>query len=185
MSFTYDAIYGKLKTMSDGSGLTTYDYHPNDGSTLGAGRIKSIDSPMENDLIEFGYDAQGRLKTRRINGAANTTTIGSFDDLGRVVSLTNPLGTFEHTYDPVNLLPKTVTAPNGLVTTFDYHTATADLRLKEIQHTLAGGQALSKHGYTYSPDGNINTWEQAAGTGPAQTWSLVYDVEGVRHKLLT
>lgn len=175
VSFTYDTIDGKLKTMSDGSGLTTYDYHPNDGSTLGAGRLKSIDSPMENDLIEFGYDAQGRLKTRRINGSANTTTIGSSDDLGRVVSLTNPLGTFEHTYDPVNLLPKTVTAPSGLVTTFDYHTAAADLRLKEIQHTLAGGLALSKHGYTYSPDGNINTWEQAAGTGPAQTWSLVYD----------
>jgi RHS repeat-associated protein len=175
VSFTYDTVYGKLKTMSDGSGLTTYDYHPNDGRTLGAGLLKSIDSPMENDLIEFGYDAQGRLKTRRINGAANTTTIVDSDDLGRVVSLTNPLGTFEHTYDPVNLLPKTVTAPNGLVTTFDYHTAAADLRLKEIQHTLAGGQALSKHGYTYSPAGNIKSWEQATRTTPTQTWGIVYD----------
>jgi hypothetical protein len=59
----------------------------------------------------------------------------------------NPLGVFTQTYDPVNLMPKTLSAPNGLTTTLDYHPAAADLRLKEIKHTRPGNVALSKHVY--------------------------------------
>ena len=112
--------------------------------------MHTIDGPLANDTIALTYDTLGRSKTRSINGSANTTTVNTYDALGRVTQLTNPLGTFTHTYDPVNLLPKTVTAPNGLSTTFDYETAAADLRLKEIKHQLAGPAPLSTHGYSYS-----------------------------------
>jgi hypothetical protein len=71
--------------------------------------------------------------------------------MSRVTQFTNPLGVFNQTYDPVNLMPKTLTAPNGLTTTLDYHPAAADLRLKEIKHTLTGNIALSKHVYGYKP----------------------------------
>ncbi len=37
VSFTYDAIYGRLSQMTDGTGSTAYTYHPVDGVTFGAG----------------------------------------------------------------------------------------------------------------------------------------------------
>ncbi|MEY4244416.1 MAG: hypothetical protein RLZZ245_2001, partial [Verrucomicrobiota bacterium] len=123
ISFTYDAIYGRLAQMTDGTGSTSYSYHPVNGSTFGAGNLHTIDGPLTNDTIAHTYDALGRPKTRSINGSANTTTVDTYDALGRVTQLTNPLGSFTHSYDPVSLLPKTVTAPNGLSTTFDYETA--------------------------------------------------------------
>ena len=175
VSFTYDPIYGRLQTMTDGTGLTQYAYHPVDGSTFGAGNLHTIDGPLADDTIAHTYDALGRMKTQSINGAANTTTIDNYDALGRVTQFTNPLGAFSQTYDPVNLMPKTVTAPNGLTTTLDYHTATADLRLKEIKHTLTGDVPLSKHVYAYKPAGNIKSWEQTLDTNPAKTWAIAYD----------
>ncbi|MFN9028169.1 MAG: hypothetical protein ACK5VX_18450, partial [Akkermansiaceae bacterium] len=111
VSFTYDTIYGRLATMSDGTGSTSYTYHP--VGQPGALMPATIDGPLANDIIAFSYDAQSRLKTHSIHGSANTTSIDAYDNLGRITQLTNPLGTFQHTYDPVNLLPKTLTAPNG------------------------------------------------------------------------
>jgi RHS repeat-associated protein len=174
-NITYDPVYGRIQTMTDGIGLTTYAFHPVDGTTLGAGNLHTIDGPLANDTIAHTYDALGRMKTRSINGVANTTTVNTYDALGRVESLTNPLGTFQHTYGPVNLLPKTVSAPNGLTTTFDYHTATADLRLKEIKNHLNGNAPLSTHGYIYSPEGNIKSWSQTTGINSAKTWGVAYD----------
>jgi RHS repeat-associated protein len=95
--------------------------------------------------------------------------------MSRVTQFTNPLGVFNQTYDPVNLMPKTLTAPNGLTTTLDYHPAAADLRLKEIKHMLSGNIALSKHVYDYKPAGNIKSWAQTLGTSAAKTWAIAYD----------
>ena len=175
VGFTYDPVYGRLSQMTDGTGTTGYAYHPVDGSTFGAGNLHTIDGPLANDTIAHTYDLLGRPKTRTINGSANTTTVDTYDGLSRVMQLTNPLGSFTHTYDPVNLLPKTITAPNGLTTEFSYHTATGDLRLQEIKHQLAGPTPLSKHVYTYSPEGNIKSWAQTIGTNPAKTWGIAYD----------
>jgi RHS repeat-associated protein len=161
--------------MTDGTGTTSYAYHPVDGSTFGAGNLHTIDGPLGSDTIAHTYDALGRMKTQSINGAANTTTIDTYDALSRITQFTNPLGVFNQTYDPVNLMPKTVTAPNGLTTTLDYHPAAADLRLKEIKHTLAGNVALSKHVYDYKPAGNIKSWAQTLGTSADKTWAIAYD----------
>jgi hypothetical protein len=127
--------------MTDGTGTTSYAYHPVDGSTFGAGNLHTIDGPLASDTIAHTYDALGRMKTQSINGAANTTTIDTYDALSRITQFTNPLGVFTQTYDPVNLMPRTLTAPNGLTTTLDYHPAAADLRLKEIKHTRPGNIA--------------------------------------------
>jgi len=119
--------------MTDGTGSTAYAYHPVDGATFGAGNLNTIDGPLANDTVAHTYDARGRPKARSINGSANTVTVNNYDALGRVIQLTNPLGIFNHTYDPVNLLPKTITAPNGLTTEFSYQPALGDLRLQEIK----------------------------------------------------
>ncbi|MFN5739221.1 MAG: RHS repeat-associated core domain-containing protein, partial [Akkermansiaceae bacterium] len=173
MSFTYDTIYGQVATMSDGTGSTSYTYHP--VGQLGALMPATIDGPLTNDIIAFTYDEQGRLKTHSIDGSSNTTSIDAYDNLGRITQLTNPLGTFQHTYDPVNLLPKTITAPNGMVTELNYHPVSADLRLQELKHTLPGNAPLSKYNYEYGKNGNINSWQRQIGTDPATKFSFGYD----------
>jgi RHS repeat-associated protein len=174
VSFTYDAVYGRLATMTDGTGTTTYAYHPVDGSTFGAGNLHTIDGPLGNDTIAHTYDSLGRMKTQSINGAANTTTINTYDALSRVTQFTNPLGVFNQTYDPVNLMPKLTTAPNGLTTELFYEPALGDLRLQEIRHKV-GATNLSAHVYGYQKAGNIKSWAQTTGTSPAKTWAVSYD----------
>ncbi|MFN9822441.1 MAG: hypothetical protein ACK56K_17315, partial [Akkermansiaceae bacterium] len=172
-SFTYDTIYGRLATMSDGTGSTSYTYHP--VGQPGALMPATIDGPLANDIIAISNEAQSRFKTHSIHGSANTTSIDAYDNLGRITQLTNPLGTFQHTYDPVNLLPKTLTAPNGMVTEFSYLNAAADLRLSEIKHTLPGNAPLSKHNYEYRKNGNIKSWQRQIDTNPATKFSFGYD----------
>jgi hypothetical protein len=46
--------------------------------------LHTIDGPLANDTIALTYDTLGRSKTRSINGSANTTTVDSYDALGRV-----------------------------------------------------------------------------------------------------
>ncbi|MFD2258139.1 hypothetical protein ACFSSA_15770, partial [Luteolibacter algae] len=175
VSYTYDPVYGRLSSMTDGTGLTSYTYHPVDGATFGAGGLHTIDGPLANDVIAYTYDALGRLKTRSINGAANTVTIDNYDDLGRVTQLTNPLGTFTHAYDAVNLMLESVSAPNGLTTSLSYLDAIGDFRLESITHQTGGATALSSNAYAYSPNGNIKTWAQTIGAAAANTWEIAYD----------
>ncbi|MFN9027283.1 MAG: hypothetical protein ACK5VX_13930, partial [Akkermansiaceae bacterium] len=47
VSFTYDTIYGRLATMSDGTGSTSYTYHP--VGQPGALMPATIDGPLAND----------------------------------------------------------------------------------------------------------------------------------------
>jgi hypothetical protein len=142
--------------------------------TFGAGNLHTIDGPLASDTIAHTYDALGRMKTQSINGAANTTSIDTYDALSRVTQFTNPLGVFNQTYDPVNLMPKLTTAPNGLTTELFYEPALGDLRLQEIRHKVAATN-LAAHVYGYKKAGNIKSWSQTAGSTPAKTWSISYD----------
>jgi hypothetical protein len=49
--------------MADGTGITSYTYHPLDSTTLGSGKLHTIDGPLANDTIALTYDALGRPKT--------------------------------------------------------------------------------------------------------------------------
>jgi YD repeat-containing protein len=81
VSFTYDAVYGRVATMVDGIGTTTYGYHAvTTPPALGAGQLASVDGPLTDDTITYTYDELGRVTTRAINGSANTVTWG-FDAL--------------------------------------------------------------------------------------------------------
>lgn len=175
VAFTYDPVYGRLSQMTDGIGITTYTYHPVDGSTLGAGNLNTEDGPLVDDTIALTYDALGRLKSRSINGTANTMVIDTYDALGRVEQLTNSLGAFTYAYHPVNLKLQSVTAPNGLTTGYSYYANTGDLRLQGIEHQAPGATPLSSHAYTYSPAGKIKTWAQSMDGAAIGTWDLGYD----------
>ncbi len=93
---TYDPNYNRILTMEDGTGRTTYTYNPITKSPgLGAGRLAGETGPLPNSTITYEYDELGRVVRRAINGVAQST---AYDALGRVTQVTNPLGTFAHSY---------------------------------------------------------------------------------------
>jgi len=99
VSYTYDLNFSRLATMTDGTGLTSLIYHPID--QIGAMMPATIDGPLlgQTDLISDTYDNLGRRKTRNIGplGTENLVTLG-YDDLGRLTSTINNLGTFGYFY---------------------------------------------------------------------------------------
>jgi YD repeat-containing protein len=107
VSYTYDAQYGPVATRTDGTGVTTYAYHPVGG--LGAGQLATVDGPLIDDTITYTCDQLGRVIVRAINSVGVTL---AFDALGRVTSEVNVLGTFGYTYDGVSGRVAGVTHPN-------------------------------------------------------------------------
>ena len=175
VTLTYDSKYNRRATMVDGTGTTTWSYNAvTDPPSLGATYVSSVDGQSSNDTIAFVYDELGQVKTRTINGSANSQT-WAFDALGRETSQVNVLGTFSYSYQGVTGRLDTVTYPNGQTTAYDYETNNGDHRLKEIHNKLSGGATLSKFNYTTDAVGNIKTWTQQAGSSPATTYTLGYD----------
>ncbi len=174
VAFTYDPVYGRVSSMSDGTGITNYTYNPVTAPPgLGAARIQSVDGPLANDTITYSYDELGRVTTR---GLSTFSTTSAYDALGRFASLVSPVGTFNWTYVNTTGRPQTVTYPNGQITTYSYFNNVGDQRLQEIKHQQAsGGAILSQFDYTYDAVGSIGTWRQQLGTSPAKIYSYGYD----------
>lgn len=175
VSITYDATYRRPITMTDGTGTTLFAYHPvpkaGQAGILGAGQLASLDGPFANDVVSFAYDAWMRPVGRAWNGQSVTT---AFDALGRVASVTNPLGAFTYAYVGTTGRIQQVSAPNGVVTAYSYTPVAAGLRLAGITTTGPGAAAISAQAYTYGVDGSILTWSQTAG-GAAKVWRFEYD----------
>src|SRR5207302_4715179 len=124
----------RVSTMVDGIGATSYGYNsiavP---PALGAGQLASIDAPLANDTITFGYDQLGRVTTRSVNGTANSET-WTFDSLGRVSTDVNKLGTFTNTYVGVmNRLSK-IAYPGGASANYLYFPNAQNKRLQQIKN---------------------------------------------------
>ncbi len=177
VSFTYDSRYNRAATMVDGTGTTTYGYNPIAvPPALGAGRLASIDGPLINDTIAFGYDQLGRVTNRSINGAANSAT-WIFDSLGRVSAATNKLGTFNYGYVNVTDRLNSMIYPDGGSTVYTYFPNTQDKRLQEIKNQTSANALISQFDYTYDVEGQILTWtKNYPGLSPApQRFDLGYD----------
>jgi RHS repeat-associated protein len=170
--YTYDPVYPRVATMVDGTGTTSYTYHP--AGSLGAGHVASVDGPLTDDTITYAYDELGRVVSRAINGAANTTT-QVYDALGRVTSETNVLGTFTYAYIGVTGRLQLVTYPNGQTSSYAYFDSLSDQRLQTIHHQRPGGATLSRFDYTYDAAGNILTWLQQADSDAPTLWTYGYD----------
>jgi RHS repeat-associated protein len=178
VDFEYDPLYGRLTKMTDGTGVTHFGYLPipaGHGGGKGAGRLGSVDGPLVDDTITYGYDDSGRVLSTAVNGVAETLVL---DANGRVQNVINPLGTFTYAYDPANGLLNEVTRPGGK-TAFDYYPS-ADLqnrgRLQAIRHLNNAQQVLDRFAYGYDPGGRITGWEQQRGSDPAKRWTLGYDL---------
>jgi YD repeat-containing protein len=155
VSLTYDGGYGRLATMVDGIGTTTYTYRP--VGDFGAGAVAAVDGPLADDPITYGYDALGRVVSRTLNAVTSTWT---YDALGRLASQEDPIGTFAYAYDGATSRLASLTYPNGQTSTYVYFPNAGDARLQEIHHRTPGGATLSRFAYTYDAVGNISTWTQ-------------------------
>ena len=186
VSYTYDARFGRLATMTDGSGTTTSAYVPiNPADTVyGDGQLASVGGRIAGDTMAYVYDQLGRLATRTFDGA--TTTVSGYDALGRVTGTTNPLGTWTPTYEGlsgrVDFVQQAVGAVPGLKTDFTWE-ASGERRLTGIANTWgAGNAAVSGFGYGYvrnganDPTGQLHQWTQNhSGLSAARTLALGYD----------
>ena len=177
VSFTYDPNYNRVRTMVDGTGTTTYGYSPiTFPPALGAGRLTTIDGPLLNDAIAFGYDELGRITSRSINGSANASS-WAFDNLGRVSSVVNKLGTFTNAYVGVTDRVGKVTYPGGTTANYLYLPNIQNKRLQEIKYLSSRNALISQFDYTYDPEGQVLTWtKNYSGLNPApQKLDLSYD----------
>jgi RHS repeat-associated protein len=173
VSYTYDPLYDRVATMTDGIGTTTHAYHPiTTTPALGAGQLASVSGPLTTSTVSYTYDELRRVASHGLSGAVSAW---KYDALGRPATLTHPVGTFTYSYDGVTGRPLTLTYPNNQSTAYAYLGHTGDHRLQEIKHLAPGGTVLSKFNYGYDPTGNIKTWTQQYAPDPAKAYSFGYD----------
>jgi RHS repeat-associated protein len=172
VSFTYDTTYSRVATMVDGTGTTTYSYYPTTNGQFGAGRLSTVDGPLANDTIAYGYDELGRVTSRAINSVTETMT---YDALGRATGQTNVLGSFGYTHVGNTSRLAGVTYPNGQTTSYNYFGHSNDDRLQTIDNKYSNATTLSKFDYTYDAVGNILTWQQQADSNTPTIVRYGYD----------
>jgi RHS repeat-associated protein len=173
VSYIYDPNYQRVVSMTDGTGITRYLYHPITGTpTLGAGALASVDGPLSNDTITYSYDELGRVVHRAINGVGSAMT---YDTAWRVVGVTNALGTFGYSYNGSTARMATKSLPNGQSEVRSYGNLFEDLMLQRITHQ-SGATALSEFLYGHDiPNARIATWSQQVGAMPPSLHSFGYD----------
>jgi len=173
VTYSYDPDYERVTSMTDGIGTTAYEYVPiTTPPAFGAGNLASVDGPLPNDTITYGYDPLGRRVTTAINSVAAAVT---YDPAGRVIGETNALGAFAHTYDGSSGRLTLQTFPNGQTTTNSYDDNLHDHALQQIAHRV-GATPISK--FIHERDlaaGRIATWSQQAGAAVADLHTFGYD----------
>jgi YD repeat-containing protein len=176
VSYTYQTAYLRVATMIDGVGTTQYGYNAvTVPAVVGAGRLATIDGPWANDTIGYVYDALGRMTEQSIDGLSNKG-VTTFDTLGRVSTVTNPLGAFTYSYVGVTSRLDHVDFPNGQKSQFAYFGAAGSRRLQQIKHTDAATTVISQFDYDYNAVGNITAWTQNhAGLANPRQYIFGYD----------
>jgi RHS repeat-associated protein len=176
VSFTYDPIYPRRASMTDGLGTTAYRYYPvTSPPVLGANQLQSISSPIagtsDTDIIVYSYDALARVVGYTINGAAQS--IG-FDALGRVTAAANPLDSFAYGYTDGTVRITAVSSNAGPAAAMTYFGPTGDELLQQMNIAMnGGGPSLAQFGYTYNADDNVKSL--AVSTPGAETTTYAYD----------
>ncbi len=174
VSFTYDTNYNRKITMTDGTGTTTYRYYAVTNGQLGAGRLSSVSNSFigASSVITYGYDALGRTTNRSLNSASQLLV---YDHLGRIVTITNMLGSFTNIYVGSSALISSNLAPFGLKTVYSYWGATNDDRLAQILNLKTNGVTVSSFNYSYDPAGNITNWARQTDNNLPTVSVMQYD----------
>ena len=181
VTYAYDPWYPRPTSQVDGTGTTTFTYHPDGTATNGAGQVALMNGPVSNDTLKQTYDELGRLKKLQIVDDATQTTASyseewTFDARSRPTEVQNNLGSTTYAFAGQSGRPTAVNYPNGMQTLYDYFGATGDFLLEQIKNTSAGPSptVISQFDYTYRQDRAIDTWKVDQGSG-ATTWTFGYD----------
>lgn len=174
VAFSYDSDYRRVLTMRDGTGVTTYTYYPITATPRrGAGRLSAIVGPLADAVITYRYDELGRVVRRSVGGVAESV---SYDALGRMTQVTNPLGSFGYSYVNTTNRLQAISYPNGQRTTFSYYDNRGDQRLQQIQNLNPA--VLSQFNYSYDANGQVQSWIKQLGAQPPVTYTFTYDPTG-------
>jgi len=158
VSYTYDTVFPRIASTTDGVGTTQYGYNPiTVPPQLGAGKLATVGGLWANDTVSYTYDELGRINGRSIDGAANAASV-LYDDLGRVSSVTDLLGTFNFAYVNATERLDNISYPNGQIVQYHYYDNLGDQRLQQIKNQDSGGNLISQFDYTYNGDGSIQSW---------------------------
>jgi RHS repeat-associated protein len=182
VNYSYDPSYPRITSMTDGVGTTTYTFNPINASTsLGAGRLAAISGPLPNSTVSYTYDELGRVLSHSINGSANSNSV-IYDALGRIASVSNPLGQFTYQYVDLTSRVRSLAYPNAQVTNFEYYPNAAtdgsgdgNQRLQSIQNLNSNGTNLSAFVYQYDTAGEIVSWNKHWDGGPSLSSTFTYD----------
>jgi RHS repeat-associated protein len=171
--FAYDPNYERLTSMNDGTGVTRYEYvRITSPPGLGAGQLGSVDGPLPNDTITYGYDENGRRISTAIDGVPSTLGL---DLSARITSATNALGVFGYTYDGSSPRLETENFPNGQTTDFSYSGLLQDQLLQRITHKI-GAVPVSEfiYGRDVAAD-RIISWSRQSAAQVPSIYHFAYD----------
>ncbi len=189
VAVTYEPVYGRLATVADGTGVTSYSYvpmNPADGM-FGDGAL-AAESKTVGGAVQFthaySYDELGRTLT------GPRQDFAQWDDLGRLTNIASGLGAFTFGYQgnsgrlaqvDAALTDATVAFSTG----FTYDGAAQGRRLTGIVHQVGFAptdwRVLSQHNYGYDTLGRLSTWQKSwrdwATAVQTSTWALTHDAD--------
>lgn len=166
------AVENKLSGTS--VGRIDYVYRPITASpgTLGAGEIDTVSGPLADSTITHGYDALGRLTGRSMTGQAESW---AFDALGRLSTVTNPLGTFTPGYAGASGRVTSLSRTSGLTVNLAYDPLNSDLGLAQVETRRADASLAAD--ITYANDhlkGLPTSAQETINGGSPSTWNYTY-----------
>jgi RHS repeat-associated protein len=189
VSFTYTQT-GRRATMTDATGVTTYQYDALDRLTRkatpfgalsytydAAGNLSSMrGSSPDGAAVNYTYDALNRLSQVIDEQAAQATSSYSYDENGNLAGMSYPNGVrVAYTYDALNRLTRLTAGGSSTLASYDYVLGPSGSRLSVTER---GGRTVS---YTYDALYRL-TGEAVSGDAVAGAVSYTYDAVGNRLK---
>ncbi len=170
-TFAYD-ILGRRSSVTDANGVTTaYGYDP-------LGRLKTIDYPGVSEDVTFLYNPLDQ----RIHMTDNTgATTWSYDDMGRVVAIDDPLNpAVGYGYDGMGHRTA-LTYPDGRKLVYLLN---ALGQIQEVQERAANGWSADREVvYTYTPSGQIHTTTLPNGVVSRYAYDNVGRLTDLTHQI--
>jgi len=155
--------YHRLAELSAGTETYLYDYYANSWA-------RSVDGPWDNDTITYYYDAIGRWESVVRQGGQTVDYV--YDDPpGRLSQIAVGAGVYTYGYsaaNPADDIVKTLTRPNGAVTTYGYD---ALARLTDQFNQTSALATINRHEYGYDSVNELRSRETVTN-GPVITGFL-------------
>ena len=172
VSFTYGEDYPRIKSRTDGIGTTFYAY--NSVGEFGAGQVGQETTP--HGAMDWEYDSLGRKVSRRVGDVVEST---EYDLIGRLLSITNPLGSFQYEYAGQSDLPTALLSIGGVLDTyFRYGPLNESRQLRAIHHNALFPLQVMDFLYQSDPEDRVVQATDIGGQLIPQYKSYQYDAAG-------